>query len=507
MANNNHPESTGNDWVDEVLSKPDTGSELGPDEHAVNSAGLTDISDAEVERIMQETMAEDWDSASAEEKPQEEPEVFHDEEYRDTFGEGEELEAAFSDKPAPSEKKHSAKPAETAPVRKGRPKRRKGYGLLGIPHLLATAVWLIIIVAIGVSIGRIVWLSAADVLAFGREDQKITITIEETDDIESISDKLQKAGLIRYPKLFKVYADLTHAEEDIDPGTYELNTLYDYHALVNSMQIYSSARAVVEVMIPEGYSCAQTFALLEEKGVCTVEALEAYAANGELDDYWFLETVERGDRYCLEGFLFPDTYEFYIDDDPERVLEKMLDDFDYRFTDTMLENLDLLNQRLAQIMANNGHDETYIAEHQITIHDLVIVASLIEKETANTLESYTISSVIYNRLYNWGSTPAYLNIDATVIYALGGNLDPETGKTKALTYEDLEIDHPYNTYKYLGLPPGAIANPGLNSLYAALDPDESDYYFYVLDPETGEHHFSETESEHNAFLSSLEDSE
>lgn len=507
MANNNHSENTGNDWVDEVLSAPDTGSELGPDEHAVQSAGLTDISDAEVERIMREAMAEDWNNEPAEEKPQEEAEIFHDEEYRDAFGEGEALEAAFADKPAAAEKKHSADQAEAAPVRKGRPKRRKGYGLLGIPHLLATAVWLVIIVAIGVSLGRMIWVSAADVLAFGREDQKITITIDDTDNIETIAEKLQKAGLIRYPKLFKLYADLSHAEEDIDPGTYELNTLYDYHALVNSMQIYSGARATVEVMIPEGYSCAQTFALLEEKGVCTAEALEEYAANGELDDYWFLENVERGDRYCLEGFLFPDTYEFYLDDDPERILEKMLDDFDYRFSDTMLENLDLLNQRLAQIMANNGHDEAYIAEHQVTIHDLVIVASLIEKETANTLESYTISSVIYNRLYNWGSTPAYLNIDATVIYALNGNIDPETGKTKALTYDDLAIDHPYNTYKYLGLPPGAIANPGLNSLYAALDPDDSDYYYYVLDPETNEHHFSKTEAEHNAFLSSLEDAE
>ena len=145
------------------------------------------------------------------------------------------------------------------------------------------------------------------------------------------------------------------------------------------------------------------------------------------------------------------------------------------------------------MMANNGYSQDYINNHQLTIRDLVIVASMIEKESANSAESYTVSAVIYNRLTNPGFPN--LQIDATIVYALGGKND--------LTAEDLQIDHPYNTYKAEGLPPGAISNPGLSSLYAAFDPDEDPYYYYALDPATGVHHFSKTYKEHQQFLESI----
>ena len=131
----------------------------------------------------------------------------------------------------------------------------------------------------------------------------------------------------------------------------------------------------------------------------------------------------------------------------------------------------------------------------MTFRKVVIIASMIEKETAGDGESYTISSVIYNRLTNPRNYP-FLNIDATLIYALGGNIDPETGKTKPLTSADLQMDHPYNTYTYTGLIPGPISNPGRNSLDAALDPLSTDYYYYVYNPATGSHLFARNEWEH-----------
>lgn len=118
-------------------------------------------------------------------------------------------------------------------VNKGRPKRKKGEGLLGIPNILVTFVWLAMIVMIGVTAGRMLWVCAADVLAFGREDKVVTVTIYEADTMEDIVDKLHKNGLIRYKSLFQFYADISDAEEDIKPGIYDLNTRYDYHALVN----------------------------------------------------------------------------------------------------------------------------------------------------------------------------------------------------------------------------------------------------------------------------------
>ena len=153
-------------------------------------------------------------------------------------------------------------PVRDHPASKGRPKRRGGEGFLGIPNILVTIVWIAITVAIGVTLGRMAWVCAADVLAFGREDTKVTITISSTDDIDAIAQKLKNAGLIRYPGLFKLYASFAVDEGEIQPGIWDLNTLYDYHALVNMMSP-SSKRSVVTVMIPEGSSCRQIFQLLQ----------------------------------------------------------------------------------------------------------------------------------------------------------------------------------------------------------------------------------------------------
>ncbi len=406
---------------------------------------------------------------------------------------GDDISESASDAPEEDEAKEKA-------VKKRRPRRKNGYGFLGLPHIMATIIWAAIILIIGVTLGRVLWLCAADVLAFGRGDQPIVITITEDDSLEDVSAKLKDKGLIKYPDLFELYVNFADKWDQISEGTFALNTHMDYMALVNSMNYYSDSREIVEVVIPEGYTCAQIFSLLESKGVCSAEELSSWASGGELEDYWFLKDVTRGTNNCLEGFLFPDTYKFYTNDEPRRVLEKLLDNFEYRFDQAHISSIEELNKRLNTIMADNGFDEAYIADHQISVYEVVTIASMIEKETANTLESYTISSVIYNRLYNWGDTPPFLNIDAAVIYALGEHKEE-------LTAEDLKIDSPYNTYLHTGLTPGAICNPGLHSLNAALDPDDTNYFYYAMDPETGVHHFSETEEGHNEFLESLEDND
>ena len=377
--------------------------------------------------------------------------------------------------------------------RKGRPKRKKGYGFFGIPHLIATGIWLLIIVSIGVSLGRMLWLCAADVLAFGREDKSVTITIGANDTIEDIAEILHKNQLIRYPGVFKLYASLAVDDGEIAPGTFTLNTLYDYHAIVNGMSAYSSFREVVEdVLIPEGYNCRQIFELLQEKGICTVEALEEYAANGEFQDFWFLEGIARGDKYCLEGYLFPDTYDFYANSTPREALGKMLLGFESRIDREETEaQLAVLNSRLSDMMRSNGCSQAFIDENQIGVKELLIVASLIEEETSSAGESKNIASVIYNRLTQDHAYERYLGIDATILYALGYHTDE-------LTAEDLQIDSPYNTRIYAGLVPTPITNPGLSSIQAALDPADTNYYYYLLNPATGTHTFSKTAAEHDA---------
>ena len=316
----------------------------------------------------------------------------------------------------------------------------------------------------------------AVLLAFGREDRPVTVTIYESDTMDDIIEKLYHNGLIRYRSLFKLYADISDAEEDIDPGIYDLNTRYDYHALVNMMSASSSRTVVEDVLIPEGYTCRQIFAMLEEKRICTAQDLAAYAASGELKDYWFLENVERGQGYCLEGFLFPDTYDFYKNSTPREVLEKLLDNFERRFDEEMQAQIETLNANVT----GGGYG----------VREVAIVASMIEKEAAAPSEAPAIAGVIYNRLFRWDGTPAYLNIDASIVYALDGKTD--------LTREDLQVDSPYNTYTHTGLTPTPISNPGLSSLRAALNPENHNYYYYVLNPETGMHTFSTTYEEHSA---------
>lgn len=474
----------------DLLSVPAVGEEILADEHAVYHANLTHPADAEVDKILREakemeaTAPINIDGVSSETTVFDAQEMPPIQDYVDP--------STLLDQP---EEPQEELPEEEPPLSKGRPKMKKGYGLLGIPHIISTVIWLAITLAIGVSLGRMVWVCAAEVLAFGRPDQEYVLTVSSADNIDTIATKLKNTGLIKYPELFKLYADLTDAEEDISVGTFTLNSKFDYMALVNAMSYHSPARESIEILIPEGYTCAQIFSLLEENGVCTAQELEEYAANGEIKERWFLEGIERGDKYCLEGYLFPDTYQFYTDDEPGRVIGKFLDNFDNRFTDLMKSRLDPLNERLAKVLAARGYDEATIESRKITIREIVIIASMIEKETSDDAESYNISSVIYNRLTNPANYP-YLNIDATIIYALGGNIDPETGKTKPLTNDDLQMDHPYNTYTVKGLIPGPISNPGRNSLNAALDPTVTDYYFYVYNPNTSKHLFAKTPAEH-----------
>ena len=452
---NQNKDALNDQWLDDILGKRNTAREISMDEAALQAAGLTHPDEADLERIVQETIAETWG----------------------------ETESTPEATPAPARESEPVEEEEEEPeqapqnfFQKFIAIAKKGDGMFGIPHILATVIWGILILAIGTSLGRTLWLCAADVLALGKTGQEVTITIDVDDRMDDIADKLEKAGMVRYPGLFEKFAKLTGKGNSILVGsiTFSEETIYDYNALINAMSYKGGSTVTVEVMIPEGYSCAQIFALLEEKGVCSAAALEQHAAEGELDGYWFLEGIPRGHKYCLEGFLFPDTYEFYMDDDPRRVLEKFLDDFEYRFTSRMVDKFMALNQ------------ETGL---NLSLLEVITMASIVEKEKSADLEGYSIASVFYNRLMN-ASTYPFLNSDATILYATDYYNAGEL-------VTDAQINaSPYNTYTQTGLPPTPIANPGLSSIDAALDPEDTDYFYFILDRSAGFHRFSKTLAEH-----------
>ena len=386
---------------------------------------------------------------------------------------------------APSEEDPGPLPAK--------PRRQRKKRI--VPLFVKILLYLVLVSVSAVGLGYGAWECAQDVLGFGRSEDSLTVVVGEDDTVEDIAQMLKEKGVIKYPWLFEFYCRFTKSMDTMDPGNYVLYYNYDYHALVSGMVERSPNRVTVRLTIPEGYTAAQIFSMMEKKGVCTVAELEECAATHEFD-YWFLEGIPYGESNRLEGFLFPDTYDFYEKDDPARALNKLLVNFENKFSERAEEQLEELNEKLAKRWASQGHDEEYIAEHRFGIYELITVASMIEKETSSVAESGKISSVIYNRLCNPYDFPR-LQIDATVVYALGG-ID------HALTYEDLEVDSPYNTYVYSGLPKGPISNPGLNSIAAALKPTDTNYYYYALNPSTGTHHFSKTLREHTNFLEDLQ---
>ena len=356
-----------------------------------------------------------------------------------------------------------------APQKKKRRRRRRMNPIL----------YILLVLLCSALLAGVGWLLMSDLCAFNRGGiVEKTVEINADDDIGDVANKLKAQGLVKYDWFFEIFAAVTKAEEKIGIGTYTLNTDMDYRALILGMRSTSGnmKAETVKVTIPEGYTVEQIIKLLAKNGVAAEKDLLEAAKTADFK-YSFVDN-DSEELSRLEGYLFPDTYEFYVNTkNPSSALDKLISTFNSR--------VEALDETLWETAKAKGYD----------MEDIIIIASLIEKETDGT-DHAKISSVIYNRLSDDGAHGTYkmLNIDAALLYALPAG-------TTALTNADKEMDSPYNLYKYQGLPPTAIANPGLASIKAALSPEETGYYYYALGTD-GKHHYSSTLSEHNAFLAS-----
>lgn len=379
------------------------------------------------------------------------------------------------------EKRTAQEPRRNQSARR---RRRRRTSLLG------ALLYVAFVIGISVLLATFGWTLANDVLALNKAEHTAVIELAEDNfdvsevsvkdddgndtgetktvwevDVDYVAKELAENGLVEHEWLFKLFSALTGSDTKLRPGTYTLDTSMDYRAIITNLGSSSANRATVSVTFVEGSTVDQIFALMEEKGVASVESLQDMAATHDYA-FSFLQDIPLGDYHRLEGYLFPDTYEFYLNEDPKTAINRLLVNFDARFTDEM---------------------RALVAETEYSIHDIVTIASLVEKETDGTDEKQ-ISSVIYNRLNNPGyETAGKLQVDATLVYINGGQTPTEADK---------DIDSPYNTYLYQGLPAGPIANPGMAAINAALNPDETGYYYYVLNPETNRHEFSKTYNEH-----------
>jgi len=287
------------------------------------------------------------------------------------------------------------------------------------------------------------------------------IVIPKGSTVKSISKILKDENMIKDSFVFELYCKINEKSDKIKAGKYRISNSMEVPEIV---EVLVSGKALIDTVrftIPEGYNLAQIVDKINSLGVVSSESINEALKAGRYE-YEFIEQIPDRENK-LEGYLFPDTYEIYRDTTAEAIIKKLLGRFDDVFTEEFRKRAEELNMSIDQV---------------------VTLASIIEREARLDKERKTISGVFHNRL----KKKMLLQSCATVQYLLK---EPK----EELLYEDLEIDSPYNTYKYAGLPPGPIASPGLASIEAALYPEDTDLlYFFALDD--GSHVFTKTYNEH-----------
>ena len=306
--------------------------------------------------------------------------------------------------------------------------------------------------------------------------QAVEVDVEPGTSVRALGNHLVEQGVVRRSGSFVNAASDAQLEQHLRPGGYDLETGMGNEEAVEVFLEGPVRPASIRYTIPEGWAIERILARLDEafeehdvddfRTVLDERIAAGENAEGQLRlPDWFPEPAEAGDEVVepFEGAFFPETYEVGLDATPLQALQKMVD-----HTETIME----------RVLADTDTDRDP--------YELLIIASLVERESFIDEERPRIAGVIANRLEDG----MRLQVDATVLYARGEH-------TERVLYEDTEIDSPYNTYQVSGLPPTPIAAPGEAALRATVEPEEHDFRFYVLDPECdGSHRFAEGESGH-----------
>lgn len=315
-------------------------------------------------------------------------------------------------------------------------------------------------VLIAIALLVVVGLAVSDMAGGGR-DEGFVVEIPEGAGSQSIAELLEDYTIIRYPTVFRLYVRI-QGTPVWQKGKHTLSTAMSYRQIVKKLQSPPDVQPDIKrVVIPEGYELRQIVDLLAENGLGERENFMTEVETG-LFDYPFIGQIpDRENR--LEGYLYPDTYLFSVEETEHQILDKMLAAF---------------NQKVVPVYE--------AADTDTGLDEVLILASVIEREAANDEERPKVASVFYNRL----EIGMKLESCATVQYILKERKD-------VLSLSDIAIDSPYNTYRYAGLPIGPVASPGLPSIKAALNPADTEYLYFVATADGGENLFSKTFQEHN----------
>ena len=337
---------------------------------------------------------------------------------------------------------------------------------------LLTIVWVSAVLAVSVFIASFALSSINDLVGFSKESKEIEITIPEGYGLSEISELLKEKGIIDEPFTFEVYARIKEMDKRLAPGTYTLNSNLGYDQIFQLLKTKEVAKNVVTVNFYEGMKLTEIAKRLEENGVCGYDEF-IEAAKTESFEYEF-ETMMGTSEYIYykwEGYLFPDTYEFYTNSTPRSVIAKFIDNFNKKIT-----------------------SEYYLRMQELglSLEELVTLASVIQSEAAYMEDMEKVSSAFHNRLEPNSGLP-YLQSDVTWFYyeqEIEPNVEDET-----LSDSYLSAYYTYPNYR-VGLPVGPICNPGMNAIKAALYPADTNYYFFVTD-KYGKFYYGSTQAEHD----------
>lgn len=296
----------------------------------------------------------------------------------------------------------------------------------------------------------VVWQSNKFWFAQG-SGEVVSFEVEAGSGVSTIADDLKEQEIISSPFWFKVYTKLDGSARFLQAGVFEVTPGASYSRIVDVLIDAESDE--VSLTIPEGLTVAQIGEIVTSEMNISQEEWDLWTgADSPLESHPFLS--QKPADVGLEGYLFPDTYRFFADATVEDVVTRLVDE--------MQENYNSLNIVWPDI---------YPPVLQASTHDVITLASIIQREVLTASEMKTVSGIFHNRL-NIGMA---LQADSTVNYITGKD-------TPAISLADRDIESPYNTYQNAGLPPGPISNPGLDALTAAAFPDQTDYFYFLTDP-------------------------
>jgi UPF0755 protein len=336
--------------------------------------------------------------------------------------------------------------------------KAKGAGCLG------KIIYLAVILAISIVLSVFAVNVSCDVFGIFQEDSSVSITIPEKISAEELTDLLHEKNIVQYKWAFNLMQKLKKVKTYDGGIEIVLNRKSDYSTIIRKIRYSDIEREVVSVTFPEGYNLDKVLELLEENKVCSASDMKAQMNDVEFDYKFMNEMSNNPDiLYKYEGYLFPDTYDFYVGDTPQSVYNKFLSNMEKKLKDKYYARANELG---------------------MSMHDVITLASMIQKESSKTAEMKTVSSVFHNRL----KINKKLQSDVTVWYPYYKKEDVPADILPTFSSK-------YNTYNIEGLPPGPICNPGLDAIEAALYPAETNYYYFVTDA-NGAYYYAVTFEEH-----------